>query len=67
MGFDKKKYNNKYEKEHYDRISVTLPKGGKQFLKEYAEGNNVSIAKLVSDAIEQYCNVDFSNDFNLKN
>ena len=34
MAFDKVKYDNDYKREKYDRISLLIPKGGKQILQK---------------------------------
>ena len=37
MKFDKVKYDNQYIKENYDRISVIVPKGQKELIKNKAK------------------------------
>ena len=36
MAFDKVKYTNDYNRENYDRVNFTMPKGSKERLKKYA-------------------------------
>lgn len=67
MVYDRNKYNAQYQKEHYDVITILAPKGSKQFLKDYAKGNNTTVSRLVISSIEEYCNVNLDDNFNLKN
>lgn len=35
MSYDKVKYNNKFNKESYDRVSINFPKGQKAVIEEH--------------------------------
>lgn len=43
---------NKYVKENYDRINVTLPKGKKEIIKAHAESMGESVNGFISRAID---------------
>ncbi len=42
---------NKYISKSYDRINLTLPKGQKQIIEEYAERHGMSINAFIRQAI----------------
>lgn len=44
---------NKYMKENYDRINLTLPKGYKEELSEVANGRGLSVNALIKVAIDK--------------
>lgn len=48
------KYMNDYKRLHYDTLRIDLPKGRKEFLKQEAAKRNISVTKLIQDAIEYY-------------
>ena len=43
----------KYVKEHYDRISVTVPKGKKEEIRDHAEAQGESINGFINRAIDE--------------
>ena len=45
-------YRNEYERQHYDRITILLPKGKKKDLQEYAEANGKTVSRLIIDLLE---------------
>ena len=45
-------YINDYKKQHYDRISILLPKGKKKDLQEYAKANNLTVNQLIIQLLE---------------
>lgn len=45
-------YINTYKKQHYDRITVLLPKGKKKDLQEYARANGTTVSKLIVQLLE---------------
>lgn len=56
--FDKIKYNNSFNKEHYDTVTINFPKGYKEILKsEYkkrgAKSLNVFLASIIYEFLEQ--------------
>ena len=44
---------NKYVKNNYDRINVTLPKGRKEIIKAHAEGRGESVNGFINRAIDE--------------
>ena len=43
----------KYVKEHYDRISVTVPQGKREEIKSHAEDHGESINGFINRAIDE--------------
>lgn len=44
---------NKYMKENYDRVNLTLPKGRKDEIKAHAEERSESVNAFISRAIDE--------------
>lgn len=44
---------NKYVKNNYDRINVTMPKGKKEIIQTAAEKNGMSVNSFINSAIEE--------------
>ena len=44
---------NKYVKNNYDRINVTMPKGKKDIIQAHAEANGESVNGFINRAIDQ--------------
>lgn len=56
--FDATTHYNQYKREHYDHLSLLIPKGSKQQLQELAKSKNgISVNKLIIEAIEQHYNI----------
>lgn len=51
MAFDQNKYNQEYKKENYDRIVLTVHKGKKQELKEFAKTQGITMTDLFKKAL----------------
>lgn len=51
--YDKIKYNNQYNKEHYARLTFLVPKDEKQEIKDYCAARGVSINSFVVDLIRR--------------
>ena len=49
--FNKQAYDTEYNKNAYDSILIRLPKGAKDFLKNYCVCKGISINRLVSDCL----------------
>lgn len=49
---------NKYMKENYDRINLTVPKGKKDKIKEHAESRGESVNAFINRAIDETINRD---------
>ena len=52
--FDRISYQNKYNKQKYDRVTIMLPNGEHAKLKEIAKSDGVSVNKYIITAIEYY-------------
>ena len=55
--FNQNTYINAYSKEHYDRVTILLPKGDKEKLKEVAKSNNMTVTQyllMTKDFYEKY-------------
>lgn len=44
---------NKYVKNNYDRINVTMPKGKKEIIQAFAEAQGKSTNAFINEAIEE--------------
>lgn len=51
--FNKTAYKNQFIAEKYDRINLTVPKGGKDQIKEHAERRGESLNGFIQRAIEE--------------
>lgn len=43
----------KYVREHYDRISVTVPQGKREEIRQHAETQGESVNRFVNRAIDE--------------
>ena len=50
--FNQIEYQNKYNKEKYDRITIMVPKGDKERLQAYAQRLNLSLNAYINKIIE---------------
>ena len=53
VNFDQIAYQNQYNKENYDRVTVMLPKGQKELLRTYAKEKNMSLNAFISELIKK--------------
>ena len=51
-GFDQIKYQNEYNKEKYDRLTLVMPKGKKDKVKQRADKLNKSVNGYINDVID---------------
>lgn len=51
--FDKVAYNNQFNAQAYDRINLTVPKGKRQEIREYAEKLGESVNGYINRIIEE--------------
>lgn len=51
--------NNKFNASHYDRISLLVPKGAREIIKEYAKENDVSVNNLIIQLLEREIGTSF--------
>ena len=54
VGFNQVAYQNKYNKEHYDRFCTVFPKGSKELIKERAKKSGLSVPKYLLQASDFY-------------
>ena len=55
MGKPATRAKNKYNAENYDRVSLSLPKGRKEELMEFAKENGyTSLNQFIADALDHY-------------
>ncbi|MBR1431641.1 Arc family DNA-binding protein [Ruminococcus sp.] len=47
------KYKNEFINKAYDRVNLTMPKGMKEKVKEYAEAQGLSLNGYINKLIEQ--------------
>ena len=45
-------YRNEYTKQHYDRMTLLLPKGKKKDLQEYAKANGKTASQVIVKLLE---------------
>lgn len=60
MAFDQTKYKNDFNKENYDRIEFTIPKGRKNELRQFAKSKGRSVSEVIVEALESYYNINLS-------
>ena len=51
VAFDKTAYDNEYVKQHYDKVSFTVPKGKRDALKALAKQEGLSVNDLLKMAV----------------
>lgn len=49
----KKESNRRWDKNNIERITVAVPKGKKQIIKDYAEGHGESVSKFVNRVVDK--------------
>ena len=52
---------NKYMRENYDRVNLTLPKGRKDEIKAHTEAHNESVNAFIARAIDETISRDKEN------
>lgn len=51
--FDKVKYNNSFNAQKYDRITIMTPKGQKDIIRAHAESRGESVNAFIQRAIAE--------------
>ena len=51
--FNQIKYQQQYNKEHYDRIEIVVPKGQKAIIRESAKAKGMSVSAYIGEAIKE--------------
>ena len=54
--FNQIQYQNQYNKEKYDRVNLTMPKGKKDLLKTAAAERNMSVNEFINALIDKELN-----------
>ena len=52
--FDQIKYQNEYNTQKYDRITIMTPKGKKDKIKAAAKAAGISVNEFINQAIDSY-------------
>ena len=52
--FNQVKYQNEYNKQKYDRITMLVPKGEKEVIKEAAKKADISVNELMLRAVREW-------------
>lgn len=55
--FNQIQYQNQYNKEKYDRVNLTMPKGKKDLLKTAAAERKMSVNEFINALIDRELNV----------
>lgn len=61
MAFDNNTYKNEFNRENYDRIIITIPKGMKDDVKTLATREGLSVNNLFKQAIYKAYGLDLWN------
>ena len=62
MAFDQVEYKNQYNKENYDIVRFTVPKGKKEDIKKCADKLGISMSELIVRALEKQYLLNLSKD-----
>lgn len=54
MSFDRIKYNNDFNRQNYDKVTIQIPKGEKAEWKELAEKAGMSMTEMVRRAVAEF-------------
>lgn len=54
MAFDRIKYNNDFNRQNYDKVTIQIPKGEKETWKRMAEKMGLSMTELIRRAISEF-------------
>lgn len=55
-------YRNEYQRQHYDRLNILLPKGAKKVIQDAAAAKGENISSYVINALEWYEGLDLSGN-----
>lgn len=61
MAFDQTAYKNEFNRQKYDRVIITLPKGRKDEIKEIAKRDGISMNEAILFALEKTYGINLSN------
>ena len=54
-------YHAEFDRANYDKVSLLLPKGKRQVLKDYAAKRGESVNRVIIDAIEKACGINLTD------
>ena len=57
---------NKYIKNNYDRVNLTIPKGKKDEYRKIAKSKGISLNQFIIDCIEETISEDVNTNWNKK-
>lgn len=67
MGYDKVKYNNKYNKETYDRLNIQVSKGKKEIIEKHWKAKGYkSLNAYINDLITKDMNQELMEQKSIK-
>ncbi len=49
----KTEYKNQWQRENYDRINLTVPKGKKEIIKAHSETQGESVSAFINRAVDE--------------
>ena len=61
VAFDQTAYKNEFNRQKYDRVIITLPKGRKDEIKEIAKRDGISMNEAILFALEKTYGINLSN------
>ena len=59
--FNQFKYQQQYNKEHYDRIEIVVPKGQRAIIRENAKAKGMSVSAYIGEAVKEKLERENSN------
>lgn len=62
MAFDQSAYVNQYNKDNYSSITIYIPKGKKQVIKERSAEIGISVREMIYRSLEQQYHIKFSEN-----
>ena len=54
MAFDRIKYNNDFNRQNYDKVTIQIPKGEKEEWKSLAKKMGLSMTELIRRAVAEF-------------
>ena len=54
MSFDRIKYNNDFNRQNYDKVTIQIPKGEKEEWKQLAQKAGLSMTEMVRRVVAEF-------------
>lgn len=54
MAFDRIKYNNDFNRQKYDKVTIQIPKGEKDEWKQLAQKTGLSMTEMIRRAVADF-------------